>query len=108
MPTTTTTDEAIQKTQEHMLNAVRQSQEAIVKAVSVWSEAVSKAVPELPSTPFAKELPTPAELIETSFQFAERLLAAQHEFAKDVLAAAAPVMKKTAAGNGSESAPKAS
>jgi hypothetical protein len=107
MPTTTT-GEAIETTQEHMLNAVRQSQEAIVKAVSVWSQAVAKAVPELPATPFAKDLPGPEELVESSFQFAERLLAAQHEFAKDVLAAAAPVMKKTGAGNGSESARKGS
>jgi hypothetical protein len=107
MPTKTAND-AIQTTQEQMLNAVRQSQEAIVTAVSVWSEAVAKAVPELPATPFAKELPTPEELVETSFQFAERLLSAQHEFAKDVLAAAVPVMKKTAAGNGSESATKSS
>ncbi|MDQ2911250.1 MAG: hypothetical protein M3R39_09595 [Actinomycetota bacterium] len=107
MPTITT-DEAIRTTQEHILSAVRQSQEAMVKAVTVWSQAVAKAVPELPSQPLADKLPTPEKLVETSFQFAEKLLGEQHKFVTEVLAAAAPVMKKTGASNGSKSDAKAS
>ncbi|MDQ2981517.1 MAG: hypothetical protein M3R26_04210 [Actinomycetota bacterium] len=105
--TPTTTDEAIQTTQEHILAAVRQSQEAMVKAVTVWSQAVAKVVPELPSQPLADKLPTPEKLVETSFQFAEKLLVEQHKFVNDVLAATAPVMKKTSA-NGSKGDAKAS
>ena len=80
----------------------------MVKAITVWSQAVAKAVPELPSQPLADKLPTPEKLVETSFEFAEKLLVAQHKFANDVLAAAAPVMKKTAARNGSKGDAKAS
>ena len=74
------------------MDAVQKSQETVIEAVRVWAKAVEKAVPAMP---VSKELPTPGELVESSFQFAERLLTAQHEFAREVLAAAAPVLDKT-------------
>jgi hypothetical protein len=89
----TATDFAHQA-QEHTLNSIRQSQQAVVEAVHAWAQAVEKAVPETPALPFAGELPTPQELIHTSFDFAEQLLKAQREFAESLIAAAAPVMDK--------------
>jgi hypothetical protein len=43
--------------------------------------------------PLAEELPTPKQLIESSFSFAEQLLKAQREFAEQVLAAVSPPLK---------------
>ena len=48
-----------------------------------------------PSLPLADQLPSPKELMETSFDFAEQLLKAQREFAENLVAAAAPVIDKT-------------
>lgn len=90
-------NEYTQQAQEQTLNAIRQSQHAVVEAVQAWAQAVEKTVPESPSLPYAEELPSPQQLIQTSFDFAEQLLKAQREFAESLLSAAAPVIDKTPA-----------
>lgn len=93
MPTTIT--EYTQAAQEQTLNAVRQGQEAIVEAVRTWAKAVESTIPEAPAVPYAEEIPSAKEIVETSFGFAEQLLKAQREFAEKVLAAAGPVLEKS-------------
>ena len=88
-----TVTELTETAQEQTLTAVRQSQQIVVDAVRTWADAVEKAVPAVPSVPFADELPTPRQLVESSFKFAEQLLKAQREFAEQMLDAAAPVLK---------------
>jgi hypothetical protein len=88
--------ELTQTAQEQTLAAIRQSQQFVVDAVRTWTEAVEKAVPAVPAVPFAEELPTPKQLVESSFAFAEQLLKAQREFAEQVLEATAPVLKTKA------------
>jgi hypothetical protein len=90
----TTTDFA-QQAREQTLSAIRQSQHAVVEAVQAWAQAVEKSVPEMPSLPMSEDLPTPQQLIHTSFDFAEQLLKTQREFAENLLAASAPVIEKT-------------
>ena len=92
MPTMTEFTEAAQ---EQTLAAVKQSQQLVVDAVRAWAVAVEKAVPELPASPLVDELPAPEELVRSSFDFAERMLKAQREFAEQVVAAVAPVLKAT-------------
>jgi hypothetical protein len=91
---TTATDFA-QQAQEQTLSSIRQSQQAVVEAVRAWANAVESTVPETPSLPFASELPSPQQIVHTSFDFAERLLKAQREFTENVLSAAAPVIDKS-------------
>ena len=43
-----------------------------------------------PPVPGAPEHPTAQEVVENAFDFAEKLLAAQREFARNLLEAAAP------------------
>ena len=88
MPTAT---EYAQSAQEHTLESIRTTQQAVVEAVRVWAETVEKTVPATPTLPFADQLPTPQEIVHTSFDFAEQLLRAQREFTENLLAAAAPV-----------------
>jgi hypothetical protein len=90
----TTTSEYAQQAQEQTLNAIRQSQQAVVEVVHAWAQAAEKAVPETPSIPYADELPSAKEVIQSSFDFAEQLLKAQREFAENLVAAAAPVIAK--------------
>lgn len=88
-----TVTELTQTAQEQTLAAVRQSQQFVIDATRTWAEAVEKTIPAVPAMPFAEELPTPKQLIESSFTFAEQLLKAQREFAEQVLAAVSPPLK---------------
>jgi hypothetical protein len=85
-----TTTEYTRAAQEKTLEAIRQSQDAIVESVRSWAEAAGKATPNLPEVPYAKELPSAEEIIESSFDFASQLLDAQREFTKNLVAATAP------------------
>ena len=92
---TTATKQAA-SAQEQTLKSIRETQHAVVEAVRTWADAVEKTVPAVPSLPYAEELPSPKEIVHTSFDFAEQLLKAQREFAENVLAAASPVIDKAA------------
>ena len=83
--------------QERTLELIRQSQATILEAVESWAKAVEGTVPELPELPYAKELPSPAELVQTSFDFAGKLLSAQRDFATSLLSASEPALKKAVA-----------
>jgi hypothetical protein len=91
----TTVSEYTQAAQEQTLKALRHSQDAVVETIRVWAKTIERAIPETPAVPVAAELPTPQELVATSFGFAEQLLKAQHEFTDKVLAAAEPVLPKS-------------
>ena len=86
--------EFTEQAQEQTLAAIRQTQSTVIEAVQAWAQAVEKAVPETPSIPYGDEIPSPKQLIQTSFDFAEQLLKAQREFAENLVAAAAPVTDK--------------
>jgi hypothetical protein len=92
-----TLTDATKASQDQILTAVRQSQQAVVDAVAAWAKAVENVVPPAPSIPGADELPKPEALVDDAFDFASKLLDAQHEFARSVLAAAAPVIDRTPA-----------
>jgi hypothetical protein len=91
MPTTPT--EYVQGAQEQTLKTIRDGQQAVVDAVRTWAEAVERIVPATPAVPFSDQFPTPQEVVQTSFDFAEQLLKAQREFAENLLAAASPVLE---------------
>ncbi len=95
MPSTTI--EYTKVAQEKTLEAIKQSQSVIVEAVSAWAKAAEKTIPALPALPGMAALATPEEIVKTSFDFYGEVLAAQHKFANDLLAAAAPVRKATKA-----------
>jgi hypothetical protein len=90
----TTLTDYTQAAQEQTLKAIRESQQAVVEVVRTWATAVEKAIPETPAVPFANELPTPEQIVKTSFGFAEQLLKVQRDFAENLIAAATPVLAK--------------
>ena len=81
--------------QDKALSALRESQSAVVDIVESWAKAVENSVPDLPAIPVAGSLPTPEEIIKTSYDFAGKVLDAQREFAEKLLKAAAPAVKTT-------------
>jgi hypothetical protein len=92
----TTVNEVARASQEQILATVKQSQEAVVEAVSAWAKAVEGMIPAAPALPGADELPKPQAVIENAFDFAQKLLDAQRDFSRSVVAAAAPVIEKSA------------
>jgi hypothetical protein len=93
-----TVTELTQTVQEQTLAAIRQGQQAIVEGVRVWAAAAESTVPSVPAVPFAAELPTPHELLVSSFGFAQQLLDTQREFVEGLLAAASPVRDQATKG----------
>ena len=90
MPTATEFSTAAQ---EQVLEGIKQSQKLVVDAVGSWAktvEGILPAVPSIPSLPLAEGIPTPEQVVVDAFAFAEKLIAAQRDFALQVLAAAAP------------------
>jgi hypothetical protein len=84
-----------EQVEEQFLAAVRAGQRAIVDAVGAWAknvEALSAAYPPVPED--EQRFPTTEEVVERSFDFAEQLLATQREFARRLLAAAAPAFSE--------------
>ena len=61
--------------QDKTLSALRESQAAVVDVVETWAKAVENSVPDLPAIPVASSLPTPEEIIKTSYDFAGKVLA---------------------------------
>jgi hypothetical protein len=88
-----TNKDLTEEAQTQILATVRKSQEAVVDALRNWTEAVQKLTPQLPPNyPLAEALPKPAELVDSTFDFAEQLLAAQREFAHSVLGVTVPAV----------------
>ena len=90
-----TFNDAARASQDDVLNAVRQSQQAVVDAVATWAKAVQEVVPAAPVVPGAGNLPRPEEVVENTFEFAHRLLDAQRDFARSLIAASAPAHETT-------------
>jgi len=80
-----------------VLAGVKQSQELAFSGISLWIDFAGKAftLPELDSLPFVDQLPSPKDVVESSFGFAEELLGTQKDFAIKVVDAVTP--KKAAA-----------
>jgi hypothetical protein len=71
--------------QDEFLKAIRKSQETVVEAVKTWADTVQSATPKAPSVrvPHADKLPKPEEVVASAYDFAEKLLASQRQFAED-------------------------
>lgn len=100
MPTTTKPKEAAvtplaelsKKSQDQVLGAVTSVQNTVAtgytKLGGIVTGLLPKSLPSVPAVPFA---PKPAEVVELSFGFAEKLLASQKAFVGKLLASPAPV-----------------
>jgi hypothetical protein len=71
---------------------VKQTQELAFSGITAWVELTGKGftMPEMASLPFVDSMPTPQQVIETTFGFAEELLSTQKDFAITLVAAVSP------------------
>ena len=90
MSTTADFTELAQKGQEQFLAAVRESQQAIVDSVSAWSQTWQAYTSAVPAVPEFDRLPSAEKVVDDTFDLVEKLVAGHREFARDLVAAAAP------------------
>ena len=76
--------------QDQVLAAIKTTQAAILDGVRTWSSTMTNAMPKLPALPGIDKLPNQADGLQLGFDFAERLLATQREFAEQLLGATQP------------------
>jgi hypothetical protein len=79
---------------DQYLASLAQIQENFVKATSSFAARFAAATPTIETPPaFAAAIPTPQEITEASFAFAQKLLKQQKTFVEKLLAAGTPVAK---------------
>ncbi|HEV3505336.1 MAG TPA: hypothetical protein VG637_08665 [Actinomycetes bacterium] len=85
--------DATQEVQAQVLEGIRKSQEAVIDGMRAWAETVQQMVPGAAqaAAPGAAQLPSPAEVVDSVFDFAAQLLNAQRELAHSVLGATTAV-----------------
>jgi hypothetical protein len=88
-----TEQDPTQELQTQMLDGIRKSQEAVIDGMRTWAETIQQLVPGSAQAPVARtgQLPTPAEVVDSVFDFAAQLLNAQRELAHSVLGATTAV-----------------
>lgn len=77
--------EMSEKLTEQTLTTINRSQQAVIEAVSNWAQTTASMMPQPPSAEALESMPKPAQLVDRGFEIAERLLAAQHSFAKKLM-----------------------
>jgi len=78
-----------QEIQTQVLDGIRKSQEAVIDGMRTWAETIQQLVPGTAqgAMPRTDQLPSPAEVVDSVFDFAAQLLNAQRELAHSVLGA---------------------
>jgi hypothetical protein len=77
-----------QEIQAQVLDGIRKSQEAVIDGMRAWTETVQQLVPGSAAQAAGSgggQLPSPAEVVDSVFDFAAQLLNAQRELAHSVL-----------------------
>lgn len=84
--------EALAAWQDQVLESVSRGQEAVVSAVRTWADAGKSLAPDRPLLPLADQFPAMVDVVEHSFEFLERLVTTQRDFASALLDAARPAV----------------
>jgi hypothetical protein len=78
---------ATQELQDSFLSAIRKSQDITLQVIKAWADTAEYFMPKVSYAhlPFAGLLPNPHDVMASSFDFAEQMLASQRSFADDAL-----------------------
>ncbi len=72
---------------------VQQSQEAVLQAVDTWTKTVREAFSQLPNSPVQVD---PNQVVDQLFDFTEKVLEVQRDFAKQLLSTSAAAAQSVA------------
>jgi hypothetical protein len=90
MPAKTANDDL----QGQVIDTIRKGQEAYVDVLRSWTEAAEQFVPRTAIWPGADRYPSPAELIDTTYEFAAELLKAQRDFLHKAVQVTTPLYER--------------
>jgi hypothetical protein len=90
----TATRTAADDLQGQVLDTIRKSQEAVVDGLRSWAEAAEQFVPKTVAWPGADRYPSPAELVDSAYDFAAELLKAQREFFHKTIEVTSPLYER--------------
>ena len=89
-----TTKTATDDLQGQVLDTIRKGQEAVVDGLRSWTEAAEQFVPKTAAWPGADRYPSPAELVDTAYDFTFELLKAQREFFHKAIEVTTPLYER--------------
>jgi hypothetical protein len=90
----TSTKSATDDLQVQVLDTIRKGQEAVVDGLRSWTEAAEQFVPRTAAWPGAERYPSPAELVDTAYDFAAELLKAQRDFLHKAIQVTTPLYER--------------
>jgi hypothetical protein len=76
--------------QSAVLDSIESTQKLVLDGLKNVADYVKPLVESIPELPLSENLPTPSEIVENNYAFAQKLLKSQHEFATQVIAAFRP------------------
>ena len=79
--------ETLTAMQDQYIDFLKQAQGVALDAVRTIGELTSPLVKDLPSIPFADQLPSAQETLQANFDFVEKAVAVQRDFATQLVAA---------------------
>jgi hypothetical protein len=89
-----TTKTASDDLQVQVLDTIRKGQEAVVDGLRSWTEAAEQFVPRTAAWPGADRYPSPAELVDTAYDFVAELLKAQRDFLHKAIQVTTPLYER--------------
>jgi hypothetical protein len=95
--------------QQRQLDAMKQFQDAVSETFKTWQSAMSPSGASDAAEAASKawgQLPSPAQVADGYFKFAEEMLSRQHEFAMTLIEALTPKTGATPAGSGEGQTPE--
>jgi len=83
-----------QELEEEFLSTIRKGEDIALEAFKPLVDAVQFVIPTMPTVrvPFAGQLPTPHDVLNDGYRFAEHLLASQRQFTDEMFKAASPIL----------------
>ena len=89
-----TTKTANDDLQGQVLDTIRKGQEAVVDGLRSWTEAAEQFVPKTAAWPGAESYPSPAQWVDTAYDFAAELLKAQRDFLHKAIQVTTPLYER--------------
>jgi hypothetical protein len=82
--------------EEGFLSATSKSQEIMLEVLKTWVDTIQAFTPKVPSIqiPYVDRLPKPEDVVASSYDFAEQLLASQRKFAEEVVKTTAALLPR--------------
>jgi hypothetical protein len=81
----------ITEVETQVVDLLSQAKEPVTNGVKVVIDFVTEKFPTVPALPFAEQIPSPKEIIDSQYKFAKSVIDAQKDIALSVAKAAAPL-----------------